>query len=67
VLPAASEFRSHCHDRMENAWLTLHRGIGRFLGAFRWIQSGNIRHYVLYTFAAILFYLLCALVRIESW
>ena len=29
---------------------------------FRWIQSGNIRHYVLYLFAAVVFYLLCALV-----
>ena len=32
------------------------------LGAFRWIQSGNIRHYVVYLFGAILFYLLCALI-----
>ena len=60
VIPAAAEFCSHCHDRMEHAWLVSHRAIGRILGAFRWIQSGNIRHYVLYTFAAILFYLLCA-------
>ena len=62
IVPIASGFRSHCHDRMENAWLALHRAIGRLLGAFRWIQSGNIRHYVLYTFGAVLFYLLCALV-----
>jgi formate hydrogenlyase subunit 3/multisubunit Na+/H+ antiporter MnhD subunit len=61
IVPIAAGFRSHCHDRMENAWLALHRTIGRVLGAFRWIQSGNIRHYVLYTFGAVLFYLLCAL------
>jgi hypothetical protein len=47
---------------MENGWLTFHRAIGRLLGAFRWIQSGNIRHYVLYLFSAVLFYLLCALI-----
>jgi hydrogenase-4 component B len=62
IVPIAARFRSHCHDRMENAWLAFHRAIGRVFGAFRWIQSGNIRHYVLYTFGAILFYLLCALV-----
>jgi hydrogenase-4 component B len=61
ILPVASSFRSHCHDLMEDAWLALHRFIGRVPGAFRWIQSGNIRHYVLYTFGAVLFYLLCAL------
>ncbi len=62
VTPVASGFRSHVHDRMENAWLALDRAIGIVLGAFRWIQSGNIRHYVLYTFAAVVFYLLCALI-----
>ncbi|MEI8234731.1 MAG: proton-conducting transporter membrane subunit [Verrucomicrobiota bacterium] len=62
VLPAARTFHSHCHDRMEDGWRAFHRAIGRFLGAFRWIQSGNIRHYVIYLFASILFYLLCALV-----
>ena len=62
VVPAAREFHSLCHDRMENGWLAFHGGLGRVLGAFRWIQSGNIRHYVLYTFGAVLFYLLCALV-----
>jgi len=62
IVPAARGFRSHCDDRMENAWLALNRAIGRLLGAFRWIQSGNIRHYVLYVFVAVLFYLLCALV-----
>jgi hydrogenase-4 component B len=62
ILPVARGFRSHCHDPMEDAWLALNRAIGRLLGAFRWIQSGNIRHYVLYTFGAVLFYLLCALI-----
>ncbi len=62
VLPVARALHSHCHDRMENGWLVLNRGIGRLLGALRWIQSGNIRHYVLYVFAAVVFYLLCALV-----
>lgn len=62
VMPVASGFRSHVHDRIENAWLALDRAIGSVLGAFRWIQSGNIRHYVLYTFGAVVFYLLCALV-----
>jgi hypothetical protein len=47
---------------MENGWVALNRGMGNFLGAFRWIQSGRIRHYVLYTFVAVVFYLLCALV-----
>jgi formate hydrogenlyase subunit 3/multisubunit Na+/H+ antiporter MnhD subunit len=62
IVPISARFRSHCDDRMENAWLALHRLIGGALGAFRWIQSGNIRHYVLYTFGAVLFYLLFALV-----
>jgi formate hydrogenlyase subunit 3/multisubunit Na+/H+ antiporter MnhD subunit len=62
IAPAARAFRSHCHDRMEDGWLAFNRAIGRLLGAFRWIQSGNIRHYVLYVFGAVLFYLLCALV-----
>jgi hydrogenase-4 component B len=62
ALPVVSGFHSHVHDRIENAWLALHSAIGQVLGAFRWIQSGNIRHYVLYTFGAVLFYLLCALV-----
>jgi hydrogenase-4 component B len=61
IAPVACEFHSHCRDRMENGWLAFHRAIGRLLGAFRWIQSGNIRHYVLYLFSAVLFYLLCAL------
>ena len=29
-MPDASAFRSHCHDRMENGWLALHRAIGAF-------------------------------------
>jgi formate hydrogenlyase subunit 3/multisubunit Na+/H+ antiporter MnhD subunit len=62
VIPAARAFHSHCHDRMENGWLLLNRGIDRLLAALRWIQSGNIHHYVLYVFAAVVFYLLCALV-----
>jgi hydrogenase-4 component B len=62
VLPAARAFHSHCRDRMEDGWLLLNRGIGHSLGALRRIQSGNIRHYVLYVFAAVAFYLLCALV-----
>jgi hydrogenase-4 component B len=62
ILPEASGFFTHCHDRMEEGWLALNQLIGWVLGAFRWIQSGNIRHYVLYTFAAILFCLLCALI-----
>jgi hydrogenase-4 component B len=61
TLPSASVFHSQCHDRMEDGWLFINRGIGRLLAAFRWIQSGNIRHYVLYLFAAAIFYLLCAL------
>jgi formate hydrogenlyase subunit 3/multisubunit Na+/H+ antiporter MnhD subunit len=62
IMPVARGFHSRCHDRMENGWLTFHRSIGKLLGALRWIQSGNIRHYVLYVFGAVLFYLLCALV-----
>ena len=61
IVPVASGFQSHCHDRMEDGWMTLNRLIGRWLGLFRWIQSGNIRHYVLYLFSAVFFYLLCAL------
>lgn len=62
ILPAARAFHSHCHDRMEIGWIFVDRGIGRLLAAFRWIQSGKIRHYVLYVFAAVAFYLLCALI-----
>jgi len=62
IMPAASAFRSHCHDQMENGWIAFNDTVGRLLGVFRWIQSGNIRHYVIYLFSAILFYLLCALI-----
>ena len=62
VLPVARTFHSHCQDRMEDTWLLVNRGIGRLLGVLRRIQSGNIRHYVLYLFAAAFFYLLCALI-----
>ena len=62
IVASASGFRSHVDDRMEIGWLIFNRALGKLLGAFRWIQSGNIRHYVLYMFAAILFYLLCAVV-----
>jgi hydrogenase-4 component B len=62
TLPAARAFHSQCRDRMEEGWLWFNRGLGGLLGAFRWIQSGNIRHYVLYLFAAAVFYMVCALV-----
>ena len=45
ILPSASAFHSHCRDRMENGWLLINHGVGRLFAAFRWIQSGNIRHY----------------------
>jgi hydrogenase-4 component B len=62
ILPTARALHSHCYDQMENGWLFVNRSVGRSLALFRWIQSGNIRHYVLYLFAAAVFYLLCALV-----
>lgn len=62
ILPLARRFHSHCQDRIEDGYLFLDRAIDRLLASFRWIQSGNIRHYVLYLFAAVAFYLLCALV-----
>ena len=62
ILPTARGLHSHCYDQMENGWLFVNRSVGRSLALFRWIQSGNIRHYVLYLFAAAVFYLLCALV-----
>lgn len=61
-LPGERSFASHCDDRMEAGWLGLNQLLGRVLHSFRWIQSGKLRHYVLYVFAAVLFYLLCALV-----
>jgi hydrogenase-4 component B len=62
LLPLTRVFHSDCQDRMENGWLLLNRGIERLVGALRWIQSGNIRHYVLYVFAAVVFYLFCAII-----
>ena len=62
ILPAARSFSSHCRDHVEDGWSLLTRAIARVLDAFHWIQNGNIRHYVLYVFAAVIFYLLCALV-----
>lgn len=61
VLPEPRSFESHGHDQMEEGlWLNLNRTIGRALKLLRWIQSGNIRHYVLYIFAALIGYLLLA-------
>lgn len=61
VLPETRAFESHGYDRMEEGlWLNLHRRIGQALRLFRWIQSGNIRHYVLYMFSALIIYLLFA-------
>jgi hydrogenase-4 component B len=62
ILPSPRALYSHCSDQMEGGWLFVNRSIGRSLALFRWIQSGNIRHYVLYMFATVVFYLLCALV-----
>jgi formate hydrogenlyase subunit 3/multisubunit Na+/H+ antiporter MnhD subunit len=62
ILPSEATFASRCLDRMEEGWLLVNRGAGIFFGGLRWIQSANIRHCVLYLFAAVFFYLLCALV-----
>lgn len=63
ILPKPREFESHGFDRMEEGlWLNLNRSIGKAFKLLRWVQSGNIRHYVLYMFAALLFYLLLAFV-----
>jgi hydrogenase-4 component B len=62
TLPSASALHSRCRDRIEDGWLLINRGVGHLFAAFRWIQSGNIRHYVLYIFAAAAFYMLCALI-----
>jgi len=62
IQPLARSFSSHCHDRVEDGYQLAGRALERLLASFRWIQSGNIRHYVLYLFAAIAFYLLCALI-----
>lgn len=59
--PEPRVFESHGHDQMEEGlWLALNRAIGRAFMLLRWIQSGNIRHYVLYVFAALLVYLAAA-------
>ncbi|MBV8418262.1 MAG: hypothetical protein JO251_23955 [Verrucomicrobia bacterium] len=56
-------FKSHCYDQIEERlWVWLNRTIGRALTLLRWIQSGNIRHYVLYIFAALIIYLIIAFV-----
>jgi hydrogenase-4 component B len=61
VLPEARAFKSYCYDQIEERlWVGLNRTIGRALKLLRWIQSGNIRHYVLYIFAALIIYLIVA-------
>ena len=63
VLPEPRMFKSHCFDQIEEGlWVRLNRTIGRVLMLLRWIQSGNIRHYVLYIFAALIVYLIIAFV-----
>jgi formate hydrogenlyase subunit 3/multisubunit Na+/H+ antiporter MnhD subunit len=63
VLPEARAFKSHGYDQIEEGlWVRLNRTIGRALMLLRWIQSGNIRHYVLYIFAALIIYLIFAFV-----
>ena len=61
VLPEPRVFKSHGYDQIEQGlWVRLDRAIGRALMLLRWIQSGNIRHYVVYIFAALLIYLVIA-------
>lgn len=61
VLPEPRTFKSHAYDQIEEGvWVRLNRAIGRALTLLRWIQSGNIRHYVLYIFAALIIYLIVA-------
>jgi hydrogenase-4 component B len=61
VLPESRTFKSHVYDLIEEGlWVRLNRAIGRALNLLRWIQSGNIRHYVLYIFAALIIYLIIA-------
>jgi hydrogenase-4 component B len=63
VLPERRVFRSHSYDQIEEGlWVRLNRTIGRALTLLRWIQSGNIGHYVLYIFAALIIYLIIAFV-----
>jgi len=61
VLPEPRAFKSHGFDQIEQGlWVRLDRAIGRALVLLRWIQSGNIRHYVVYIFAALIIYLAIA-------
>jgi hypothetical protein len=61
VLPEPRTFSSHGFDQVEQGlWIRLDRAIGRALRLLRWIQSGNIRHYVVYIFAALIIYLVIA-------
>ncbi len=61
IFPGPRSFESHPYDPIEkHFWLTLYRKLGLVFEWFKWIQSGNIRHYVLYIFAALIFYLLVA-------
>jgi hydrogenase-4 component B len=61
ALPEPRAFKSHSYDQIEEGlWVRLNRNIGRVLRLLRWIQSGNIRHYVLYIFAALIIYLIIA-------
>jgi hydrogenase-4 component B len=63
ALPEPRMFKSHNYDQIEESlWLRLNRTIGRALMLLRWIQSGNIRHYVLYIFTALIIYLIIAFV-----
>jgi len=63
VLTEPPMFRSHSYDQIqEGLWVRLNRRVGRALILLRWIQSGNIRHYVLYIFAALIVYLIIAFV-----
>jgi hydrogenase-4 component B len=61
VFPEPRVFKTHGFDQMEQGlWVKLNGAIGRTLRLLRWIQSGNIRHYVVYIFAALIFYLVIA-------
>jgi hydrogenase-4 component B len=63
ALPEPRTFKSHSYDQIEEGlWVRLNRIIGRALMLLRWIQSGNIRHYVLYIFAALIIYLTIAFI-----
>ena len=61
VLPKPRVFKSHGYDQIEQGvWVRLDGAIARALRLLRWIQSGNIRHYVIYIFAALIIYLVIA-------